>query len=55
MKENIQTREQFTRFILVGGINTAFGYFVYSFSIFMGCSYCLATFFSTCLGIFLIL
>lgn len=51
MKEAIQTREQFIRFIYVGGINTAFGYSVYVFSIFVGFSYYVATFFSTCLGI----
>ncbi|WP_342146794.1 GtrA family protein [Rickettsiella endosymbiont of Aleochara curtula] len=52
MKESLQTRKQFMRFILVGGLNTAFGYFIYSFVVFMGCSFYIATLVSTCIGIF---
>jgi putative flippase GtrA len=42
---------QFIRFLIVGGINTLFGYGVYSFFIFIGIHYTVAAFLGTILGI----
>lgn len=42
---------QFARFLIVGGLNTIFGYGVFALSIYMGFHYSLASLFSTILGI----
>jgi putative flippase GtrA len=44
-------KNQFFRFILVSGINTMFGFMVFSFFIFLGFYYPVAVLFSTILGI----
>lgn len=44
--------EQFIRFLLIGSLNTAFAYGLYSLFIFIGLHYALAIFFSTIIGIF---
>ena len=44
-------QKQIVAFIVIGGVNTLFGYFVYAFLIFMGLYYPLAMFLSTCAGI----
>ena len=41
---------RFVRFLLVGGLNTMFGYSVFSLCIFLGCHYILASFISTVAG-----
>lgn len=45
-------KKQLARFILVGLLNTTFGYLCYAIFIFFGIGYILAIFFSTILGIF---
>ncbi|RDH40958.1 MAG: GtrA family protein [Candidatus Aquirickettsiella gammari] len=50
MNETISTKKQFIRFLLVGCINTFFGYSIYVLLIFMGARYFLASFLATCLG-----
>lgn len=42
---------KFIRFLLVGGLNTAFGYFIYSLFLFFGFHYALASLFGTVFGI----
>ncbi len=42
---------QFLRFIIVGGLNTAFGYGVYALLVSLGLHYSLAVLFATILGI----
>ena len=42
---------QFVKFLFVGGLNTVFGYCMFSLFIFLKCHYALATLFSTVLGI----
>ena len=44
-------RQRFVRFLLIGGINTIFGYGVFALFIFLGLHYTLASFFGTVLGI----
>jgi putative flippase GtrA len=44
-------RNQFIRFLVVGGINTLFGYSVYALSLFLGFHYSLAAVISTILGV----
>ena len=41
----------FIRFLIVGGLNTAFGYFVFAIFIWCGLHYSVATFLSTVIGI----
>lgn len=43
--------EQFIRFLIIGAMNTAFAYGLYSLFIFLGCHYTLAVFLSTVIGI----
>jgi putative flippase GtrA len=43
--------KQFMIFVLVGMMNTLFGYSIFAFCIFLGLHYVLAVTFSTCLGI----
>jgi len=43
---------RFLRFLLVGGINTLFGYGVFAFFIFLGLHYALATILATICGVF---
>jgi putative flippase GtrA len=50
LKENFEARKQFIAFLLVGGINTLFGYGVYAFFIFIGFHYLYASLFSRLLG-----
>jgi putative flippase GtrA len=50
IKENFEARRQFIAFLLVGGINTLFGYGVYAFFIFIGFHYLYASLFSRLLG-----
>ena len=45
------TNYTFTRFLLVGGLNTAFGYSTYALLLYAGIHFSLASFISTCLGI----
>jgi len=42
---------RFFRFLLVGGLNTAFGYGVYALSLFLGAHYAVAATLSTVLGV----
>ena len=42
---------RFVRFLLVGGLNTAFGYGVYAAALFLGAHYALAATLSTVLGV----
>ncbi len=42
----------FIRYLLVGGLNTVFGYSVFAILIFMGCHYSVALFFATVAGVF---
>lgn len=44
--------EEFIRFLIIGTLNTAFAYGVYSLFIFAGLHYALAVFLSTVIGIF---
>ncbi len=50
LKENFEARKQFIAFLLVGGLNTIFGYGVYAFFIFIGFHYLYASLFSRLLG-----
>ncbi|MGC1853815.1 MAG: GtrA family protein [Candidatus Aquirickettsiella sp.] len=50
LKENFEARKQFIAFLLVGGLNTLFGYGVYAFFIFIGFHYLYASLFSRLLG-----
>ena len=52
-KNNLQinTKWQFFLFLLVGGINAIFGYFIYALLIFLHLNYILAVLFSTILGV----
>lgn len=43
--------ERFVRFLLVGGLNTAFGYGVYALALFLGAHYAVAATLSTVLGV----
>jgi putative flippase GtrA len=43
--------QQFIRFILVGGLNTIFGYSLFAFFIYLGLVYPVAVLFSTILGV----
>lgn len=43
--------KRFIKFLLVGGLNTAFGYLVFALLIWLGLHYSLATFLSTVIGI----
>ena len=42
---------QFIRFLIIGGLNTLFGYSIYAFFIFIGIRYYFAILFSTLLGV----
>jgi len=42
---------RFVRFLLIGGVNTAFGYGVYALALFLGAHYAAATTASTVLGV----
>jgi len=44
-------KNQLIKFILIGGLNTMFGYSLYAFFIYVGINYFFAIFFSTILGI----
>jgi len=44
-------KNQFFRFLLVGGINTLFGYSVFALLLFINFHYAVAAFFSTILGV----
>ncbi len=43
--------KQFLRFLIVGGINTLFGYSVFALLLYLNLHYALASFISTCVGI----
>jgi len=47
----MQTQRQLTNFIIVGVINTLFGYSLYAFFIFLGFPYPIALFLATCIGV----
>lgn len=49
-KKNYETKKQFIIFLIVGGINTIFGYGIYAFFIFMGFHYFYASLFSRIFG-----
>ena len=42
---------KFVKFLFVGGLNTAFGYFIYSLFLYIGFHYALASLFATILGV----
>lgn len=48
---SVASSAQFTRFLLVGGANTAFSYAVYALGLFLGLSYQLASLFAIVVGI----
>jgi putative flippase GtrA len=52
MKENLENGKQFILFLLVGFLNTLFGFCIYAFFIYSGFKYYLAVLFSTSMGIF---
>lgn len=43
--------KKFYKFLLVGGINTVFGYSIFSLFIYIGIHYTIAVFLTTCIGI----
>ena len=45
------TKSQILTFILVGGLNTLFGYTLFALFIYLGIHYSLAAFLATCLGV----
>jgi len=45
------SKNQFLLFILVGAINTIFGYSVFALFVYIGIHYVLAVFFATCIGV----
>jgi putative flippase GtrA len=47
----VQIDTVFIRYVLVGGLNTAFGYSVFALLIFMGLHYSVAIFFATVAGV----
>lgn len=49
--EKFKIDYKFVKFLFVGGINTAFGYCVFSLFLFMGLHYSAAAFFATILGV----
>ena len=49
---NLQINSTFIRYLLVGAVNTAFGYSVFALLIFIGWHYSIALFFATVAGIF---
>ncbi len=53
MSETIRRalENRFVRFLLVGGLNTAFGYGVFALLVLAGVHYAVAAFFSTVLGV----
>lgn len=50
LKENFEARKQLIAFIVVGGINTLFGYGIYAFFIFIGFHYLYASLFAKLFG-----
>lgn len=48
---NKLAKNQFSRFLFIGGINTLFGYGIFSLLLFLGLHYSLAALLSTILGI----
>lgn len=48
----MQINPVFIRYLLVGGLNTAFGYSVFALLVFMGWHYSIALFFATVAGVF---
>ena len=48
----MQIKPVFTRYLLVGALNTAFGYSVFALLVFVGLHYSIALFFATVVGIF---
>lgn len=47
----MNTQRQFATFMMVGGLNTLFGYSCYVFFVFIGLSYAMAVLLSTSLGV----
>jgi putative flippase GtrA len=47
----VKTQQQLIKFIMVGLLNTVFGYSCYAFFLFMGLSFPLAVLVSTCIGV----
>ena len=47
----VKSHWTFIKFLIVGGLNTAFGYIVFALFIWLGAHYSLASFLSTVLGI----
>ena len=47
----LQSYSQFVTFLFVGTLNTACGYALFAFFLFMGCHYMVAALLSTCLGV----
>ncbi|MDR3599033.1 MAG: GtrA family protein [Desulfosporosinus sp.] len=45
------TNYTFIRFLLVGGLNTAFGYSIYALLLYAGIHFSIASLISTCLGV----
>ena len=50
-RDNPDVRRQFLVFLVVGGLNTAFGYGIYAALIYMGLHYALAVLLATVLGV----
>lgn len=48
----MQINPVFIRYLLVGGLNTAFGYSVFALLVFVGLHYSIALFFATAAGVF---
>lgn len=47
----VKSHRTFIKFLIVGGLNTAFGYLIFALFIWLGVHYSLASFLSTILGI----
>lgn len=47
----MQINHAFVRYLLIGGVNTAFGYSVFALLIFLGWHYSIALFFATVTGV----
>jgi putative flippase GtrA len=47
----MQTQQQLVKFIMVGGLNTLFGYSCYALFVYLGMPYPVALLLATCLGV----
>lgn len=51
IKKHYEKHSQFLLFLVIGGVNTCFGFSIFSLLIFLDLHYTVAVFFSTCLGV----